>query len=104
MQSMQDKYLSIFFKNMIKNDEHPNGIPNPVSVCIIFSIFYKKFKIWDPSTYFVKICGPSTFFAYFESRRSNLCGHVKDMAVAIVSRLVANSSTLCVACIEQQVP
>ena len=44
MQNMQNKYFSIFFKNMLKYDEHPDGIPDPVWVFVIFSIFFKKMQ------------------------------------------------------------
>jgi hypothetical protein len=30
----------------------------------------------------VKKCGPSTYFAYFKSRRPSLCGHMKDFKKA----------------------
>ena len=46
----------------------------------------KKCKIRDPSTYFVKICraiaGQVLISLIFESRRTNLCGLVKDFEKA----------------------
>ena len=44
LQNLQNKYFSIFLKNMLKYDEHPDGIPDPVRVFVIFSIFLKNMK------------------------------------------------------------
>ena len=36
--------LQHILKNMLKYDEHPDGIPDPVGVFVIFSIFLKKMQ------------------------------------------------------------
>ena len=44
MQNMQNKFFSKFLKNMFKYDEHPDGIPDPVGVFVMFSKFFKKMQ------------------------------------------------------------
>jgi hypothetical protein len=63
MPNMQDKYSSIFLKNMLKYDEHPDGILDPVRV---FVIFYDKHpdRILDPVRVFVIFC---IFFKYMQN-------------------------------------
>ena len=85
MQNLQNKYFSIFLKNMLKYDEDPDGILDPARVFVIFSKFLKKCKIRGPSTYFVKICRPSTYFAYFRVKTYEPLSHgglVKDFEKA----------------------
>ncbi len=82
MQDIQDRYFIIFFKNMLKNDEHPDGIPNLVRVFVIYFIFFFKIQNYGLMYLFREICRPSTYSPCFESRHTNLCGHVKDFKKA----------------------
>jgi hypothetical protein len=43
LQNLQNKYFSIFLKNMLKYDEHPDGIPDPVGVFVIFLHIFTKY-------------------------------------------------------------
>ena len=36
--------LQHIFENLLKYDKHPDGIPDPVWVFVIFSIFFKKMQ------------------------------------------------------------
>jgi hypothetical protein len=105
MPDMQNKYFSIFLKKCRNMTYTPTGSRIPSGCSSFFSYFLKICKNRDPSTYFVKICEymlAKYLFGLFRVKTYEPlwpCERLQEsMAVAMVPRLVANSSTLCVAC------